>query len=135
MADAEHPQIRVRLAGANKVDGLAGHVGHRQRSADLQRIVSVSEQREERARKGEAHLVVDRVKLGQDHPVNTPPFSRRRTRATPDARGAREVPQGAVELGELVDGFVSDESLADKDDLVGLVDGDELRRATFAIRN
>lgn len=33
--DAEHPQVGVGLAGPDKVDRLAGDIGHRQRGADL----------------------------------------------------------------------------------------------------
>ena len=33
--DAEHPQVGIGLAGSDKVDRLAGHVGHRERGTDL----------------------------------------------------------------------------------------------------
>lgn len=35
MPDSQHAQVRVRLARADEVDGLAGHVSHRERGADL----------------------------------------------------------------------------------------------------
>lgn len=54
--------------------------------------------------------------LGQDHSVDT-------SRVTSTSR---EVPKRAIELGELVDGLVTDERLADEDDFVGIVDLNEL---------
>jgi hypothetical protein len=69
------------------------------------------------------HLVVYRIKLGQDHPINPP----RHSLPTSPARcRSGEVTEGTVEFGELVDGFVTDEGFANEDDFVGLVDGDEL---------
>ena len=62
------------------------------------------------------HLIVHRIPLRHQHAVDP----------APHARHGGEIAQGAVKLGELVDGFVADECLADEDDLVGVVDGDEL---------
>lgn len=45
MAYAEHPQVRVRLAGSDEIDGLAGHVGHRERRADLRETRGISKVR------------------------------------------------------------------------------------------
>jgi hypothetical protein len=61
----------------------------------------------------------DGIKLGQDHPIDA-------SRLAPDAKGRRgKVLQTPIKLAELVDRFVSDERLADKDDLVRVVDRDE----------
>lgn len=63
----------------------------------------------------------DRIKLGQDHSVHTSTFAHPTRPGSP----GRKVPQAAIKLGELIDGFVPDEGFADKDDLVRSVDGDE----------
>ena len=97
----QHPSpqqhLRTHLSTSNKHDRLARHVRHTERRADL---------------------VVHRVPLRHEHPVD-PALLR-----APAHRG--EVAQRAVELGQLVDGLVPDEGLADEDDLVRAVRGDEL---------
>ena len=65
------------------------------------------------------HLIVYCIPLRHEHTINTAFFAR------PARRGA-EVAQGAVELCQLVDGFVPYQRLADEYDLVWAVDGDEL---------
>ena len=70
------------------------------------------------------HLVVDSVPLGNQHAVNATALAR---------GGTREIAQCAVEFGQLVDGFVTHQSLSDKDNLVGIVDGDELGKCRRVI--
>lgn len=69
----------------------------------------------------------NRIKLGQDHSVNTPGFT---LGASPTRSGRRKVSKRPVKLGQLVDGFVSDQSFADKDDLVRVIHSDELGRGS-----
>lgn len=67
-------------------------------------------------------ITYNRVKLGKDDTVDTT-LPRR-------AAQGRKVLQRAIKLGELVDGLVTDKSLADKDNLVGVVDRHELGERT-----
>ena len=65
------------------------------------------------------HLVVDGVPLGDYHAVNATALARRCT---------REITHCAVELGQLVDSFVTHQGFSDKENFVWVVDGDELYR-------
>lgn len=84
--------VRTHLPTTDKDDRLARDIGHRQRSADL---------------------IVNRVPLRDQHPVN----------ATPSAMAAdrREVAQRTIKLLQLVNSLVANERLADEDNLVGIV--------------
>lgn len=66
----------------------------------------------------------NRVKLGQDHAINTPRFAL--CTRTSGRRRRRKVSQGSVEFGQLVNGFVAYERFSNKDDLVWRVDSDKL---------
>ena len=69
-----------------------------------------------RHRQRGAHLVVNRVKLCQHDPVHLPRHGKIR----------RVLFQRVIKLYELVDAVIPDERLADKKDLVGLVDAHDL---------
>jgi len=111
---SRHVQTITNLAAAHENDGLSRNVGHGKRSTDLEhrsaRAVSQSAC-------GATHLVVDSVPLGNQHAVNATALAR---------RGAREITQCAVELGQLIHSFVAYQGFSDKEDLVWVVDGDEL---------
>ncbi|EPY20522.1 signal recognition particle receptor subunit alpha [Strigomonas culicis] len=97
----DHLQVLVGLADAHKHDRLAQLVHHRQRRA---------------------HLVVDRVELGEDDAVHAAALR-------PDGR---VVDEALVELAQLVDAVVADEGLADEEHEVGLVVVDQLRKRAHA---
>jgi len=65
--------------------------------------------------KGSANLVVNRVKLGQDNAVDLSRICE-----------IRKVLEGSIEFNQLVNAVVAYEGLANKHDLVGVIDFHEL---------
>lgn len=68
-------------------------------------------------RKPIKYLIVNRIPLGDQHAINATTLTRR----------SGKVLQRAVEFGKLIDGFITHESFADKDDLIRIVCRNELR--------
>ena len=68
-----------------------------------------------------SYLVINGVKLCQQYPIDGP-----------GASLLRVVHQGSVELDELVNGFIANQSLTDKQDKVGSVHTDELWTIVWA---
>jgi hypothetical protein len=111
----ERRNFMTHLSTTDKHDRLACHICHRQRRADLDTDeISIAT-----TFARSTHLVIHRIPLCDDHPVDAPLFARASS-AIP-ARCRTEVPQRTIKLGELVHSFVPDESLADEDDLVRAV--------------
>ncbi len=92
---------------------VSTHSGTLMDAAQL-RIGSGCENKKARSK---AHLVVDGVPLGDEHTIDTTLLA---------ARRSGEVTQRAIEFRELVDRLVSDQSFADKDDLIRVVRRDKL---------
>ena len=67
-------------------------------------------------------LIINSVPLGHQHPINPSLF--------PSPGGGREIFQGSVEFGQLVNGLVPNQSLPDEQDLVGRVGGHQLGQGT-----
>jgi hypothetical protein len=129
----------TNLTASNEEDRLASNVSHRESSADF--VVLQSEQkkpckrphinaRSDAKEEDKKVQTYDRVKLCQYHPVHSSPSlappSRSGLPTSIPSSSSRKVPQAPVKLAELIDGLVPDEGFANKDDLIGLVDGDEL---------
>jgi hypothetical protein len=63
-------------------------------------------------------LVIDGIPFGHKHSIDAATLTH-----TADTR---KIAQGTVELGKLINGFISDKGLADKENFVGIIDGYQL---------
>jgi hypothetical protein len=61
----------------------------------------------------QTNLVIHRIPLGNQHPVDATPVTRPRRR--------REISKSAIKLCELIDGLVADQRLSNKYYFIGVV--------------
>jgi len=67
-------------------------------------------------------FVVDSVPFSYNHSINAS--------ALTHSAGTRKIAQGTVELGQLINSFISDKGFADKQDLVWIIDRHQLGEGT-----